>query len=300
MNSSQQTELSKNMSYLLRHGLLTENVSHSNEYVKINDMLEWLNKKLHFTVNEDDILKVVKNDKKQRYLVRDNMIRANQGHSVEVGIKYEKVNNEEVYPLVHGTYTQNINLIQASGLKKMSRTHIHFASIKDKDDKVSIVSDKHKLWNQMIRHDCDTFCILKKSYINDIYKSENNVYLSPNDISSDCFDIITFSVVVAMYGGILFDKEFKHVLLQNNNFYNSVWKYGELPLYTALKSICDKTQIKPENINFIQNIKPISHKDVGYFIGWIDKQFSSDWIPITDALLIINDSDKQFLNKILN
>ncbi|KAH7387387.1 hypothetical protein KP509_16G020300 [Ceratopteris richardii] len=95
-----------------------------------------------FTV--DDVLKAVERDNKQRFgVLTENgvlLIRANQGHSIKT-IESEKLlkpvlSSEEIPVCVHGTLMKNLDSILKTGLKKMGRIHIHFASGLPKEDGV--------------------------------------------------------------------------------------------------------------------------------------------------------------------
>jgi putative RNA 2'-phosphotransferase len=54
------------------------------------------------------------------------MIRANQGHSVEVDLALETITPPAL--LYHGTATRFLSLILATGLIKMSRQHVHLSA----------------------------------------------------------------------------------------------------------------------------------------------------------------------------
>ncbi|KAK7482223.1 hypothetical protein BaRGS_00026572 [Batillaria attramentaria] len=87
-----------------------------------------------FTV--EDVQAVVVSNDKQRFFLETEpdtgrlKIRANQGHSVHVpDLELEPVSSAEAFPVVvHGTYHKFWAAIQQQGLKRMSRTHVHFAA----------------------------------------------------------------------------------------------------------------------------------------------------------------------------
>src|SRR5262249_35813154 len=54
-----------------------------------------------------------------------DLIRANQGHSVEVDLQLEPVPPPEI--LYHGTGEQFVEPILREGLRKMSRHHVHLS-----------------------------------------------------------------------------------------------------------------------------------------------------------------------------
>lgn len=67
-------------------------------------------------------------------------IRATQGHSIkEVNSEalLTKITDPTLFPVViHGTYNKFWGLIQADGLKRMARNHIHFAPGMPKEEGV--------------------------------------------------------------------------------------------------------------------------------------------------------------------
>lgn len=92
----------------------------------------------------DDVQEAVKNDNKQRFSVREEngqlYIRANQGHTVMVVESDELLkpisSAEEVPVCVHGTYRKNLESIFKTGLSRMKRRHVHFATGLPHDDGV--------------------------------------------------------------------------------------------------------------------------------------------------------------------
>jgi 2'-phosphotransferase len=142
MNKQKETSISKKMSYYLRHHI--NEISHTvtqDGYVKLSDLLKHKDF-VKNNITKSDIEYIVINNDKQRFklIMSDTcgelMIRANQGHSnsesnISEQIDQTKIYTEIIEPLpycVHGTTRKAINEIKKTGLNKMSRTHIHFAS----------------------------------------------------------------------------------------------------------------------------------------------------------------------------
>lgn len=135
-NSSNKVQISKTMSWILRHGLNELKLS-TDELgrISLNLLLEQKQMK-NLGATKDIVLEIIESNNKQRFRldVVDGieMIGANQGHSIEIG---KKINSEKLMkkidiPLnlcVHGTYSNVIEKIKKSGLNRMTRTHIHFA-----------------------------------------------------------------------------------------------------------------------------------------------------------------------------
>ncbi len=81
-----------------------------------------------FPVTRDELDWIVRSSNKQRFGISGDgaQIRANQGHSVEVDMHFTPVPPPDV--LLHGTAIQFCPAIQAQGLSKMSRQHVHLSA----------------------------------------------------------------------------------------------------------------------------------------------------------------------------
>jgi putative RNA 2'-phosphotransferase len=81
-----------------------------------------------FPIEPEELHEVVRRCDKQRFAVdpTGQLIRANQGHSVDVDLELEAVTPPDV--LFHGTAAQFREPILASGLLKMSRQHVHLSA----------------------------------------------------------------------------------------------------------------------------------------------------------------------------
>jgi putative RNA 2'-phosphotransferase len=81
-----------------------------------------------FPISREELLQVVATSDKQRFALDDTgtLIRANQGHSAAVDLQLEPV--EPPALLYHGTAADTVAVIQSSGLKKMSRHHVHLST----------------------------------------------------------------------------------------------------------------------------------------------------------------------------
>lgn len=125
------TRLSKLLSYVLRH-----NPAHLG--IRLDDHgwtnVEILLKQLstHKENVDFDILKhIVDTNTKKRFSFNEDLslIRASQGHSVEIELNYAA----QIPPVVlfHGTADKNLMLIREKGLLKMSRHHVHLSADKE-------------------------------------------------------------------------------------------------------------------------------------------------------------------------
>lgn len=120
-------ELSKLMSQLLRHDqhFATKSQMTSEGYVDIWRICD------RFNVSRKQIEKVCRQNDKQRFQIKGDQIRANQGHSIS------NVDSRKLYKPIksaaqagdclHGTYPKVLQFIQAEGLKAMGRNDVHFA-----------------------------------------------------------------------------------------------------------------------------------------------------------------------------
>jgi 2'-phosphotransferase len=136
-------------------------------------------------------------------------IRANQGHSITMinpELLLKKLSPDELRSLsciVHGTYPEaweSIRKEQVGGLKKMNRTHIHFASGLPTDD--GVISG--------MRKNCAVYIFLDASKCAaddriDFYMSENGVILTDGIASSGVLPINFFSRVTDSSGKILLE-----------------------------------------------------------------------------------------------
>jgi 2'-phosphotransferase len=139
------TQVSKKMSWLLRHGAEEEGLQFlEGGFLNLSDVLA--NRKFRsMKVTFAEVKEVVAADEKQRYTMlpkpdadatsdkpADFLIRANQGHSVKMeseGLLKPVTKDDMPASAVHGTTHSAWGLIVASGgLKPMGRNHVHFAS----------------------------------------------------------------------------------------------------------------------------------------------------------------------------
>jgi putative RNA 2'-phosphotransferase len=168
MNKNQQITLSKTLSYWLRHkpekiGLVLE----EDGWVNVDDLIKKAESEIYITL--DDLKQVVANNDKQRFSFNEDFtkIRANQGHTADVEIKFKKV----VPPVVlyHGTVQEFVGSIKKQGLLPMKRHHVHLS--KDVSTATKVGSRRGK--PVILEVDCKS--MLKDGF--EFYLSENEVYL---------------------------------------------------------------------------------------------------------------------------
>ena len=81
-----------------------------------------------FEISQSELQQVVATNDKQRFAFDDagDLIRANQGHSVDVDLQLSIQTPPEI--LYHGTHVKAVTAILTTGLQKMSRHHVHLTT----------------------------------------------------------------------------------------------------------------------------------------------------------------------------
>ncbi|CUM64690.1 uncharacterized protein PRCAT00002299001 [Priceomyces carsonii] len=198
--SKRDVQISKALSYLLRHGAIKEKLNIDEEgYIKIQDILSHNRIKTH-RVTVEDIHRIVRGNDKQRFsIVNRNGIEyicATQGHSIESvsEANLRSLTREEMpREVFHGTYKAKLPSIMNEGLSRMGRNHIHFASCE------SNVSGIRKNCNVLIYLNIDD-CFDKGITF---YKSANGVVLTrglngilPSTLFDRVIDVSTGNSIV--------------------------------------------------------------------------------------------------------
>jgi putative RNA 2'-phosphotransferase len=127
MSESRAIKISKFLSYHLRHrpdkiGLELA----PGGWVSVDELLA-ASKKHSFDIERDELDEVVASNDKKRFSFnsKGTLIRANQGHSLEVDLQLEEAVPPKV--LYHGTGQGAVESIMQMGLSKMSRHHVHLS-----------------------------------------------------------------------------------------------------------------------------------------------------------------------------
>ncbi len=126
--SKKHTEISKFLSYVLRHKPEAINLFLDKEGWAIISELILCSVKEGYILNNNLIRNIVDSSDKKRFMISDDglQIRATQGHSTQqVNILY----NEKMPPdiLYHGTATRFIPSIREQGLIPLSRQYVHLS-----------------------------------------------------------------------------------------------------------------------------------------------------------------------------
>ena len=95
-------------------------------WVSVDDLLA-ASERAGFTITYDELIECVETNDKKRFSFDDSgdLIRANQGPSVEVDLQLEEKQPPDV--LYHGTVERFIASIMEEGLKKGKRHHVHLS-----------------------------------------------------------------------------------------------------------------------------------------------------------------------------
>jgi putative RNA 2'-phosphotransferase len=127
MQPRRATTVSKFLSKHLRHAPADIGLTlRDGGWVPVAELLAAV-KRHGFPITEDELAHVVAGSDKQRFAFDETgtLIRANQGHSVEVDLQLEPTTPPAV--LYHGTAERNAPVILQDGLLKMKRHHVHLS-----------------------------------------------------------------------------------------------------------------------------------------------------------------------------
>jgi putative RNA 2'-phosphotransferase len=159
-------KIGRKISYLLRHN--PEDLTmDKNGWVNVNELLHKLN------ITKFILDSIVDTNDKKRYSYNEDMtlIRANQGHSINVDVELE----QKIPPVIlyHGTSPDYIKSIMKDGLNKMNRQYVHLSS----DIETAInVGKRHSKRNEPIILIIDCKSMVKNGY--KFYLSNNGVWLT--------------------------------------------------------------------------------------------------------------------------
>jgi putative RNA 2'-phosphotransferase len=122
--SASDTEVSKFLSYVLRHAPQELGLSLDAEgwtgYPELSSKIC-----AKFSIPDTELCRIIDENPKKRFTLDGNRIRAAQGHSVDVELGLAATLPPAV--LYHGTTADAWTKIRESGLQPMSRTHVHLS-----------------------------------------------------------------------------------------------------------------------------------------------------------------------------
>ena len=307
-------QVEKTITWLLRHGAVDEKVPINEEgFITIPNVINWLKNKKNINLQLEDINKIVDADKKSRYLLKDNMIRANQGHSIKIKIsmnKYQQNNSQ----LIHATYYDNMESINKSGLKSMSRNDVHLINIDSKSNKF-----------KMIRQDTDLYVFVNGKNLN-LRESTNGVILTDFVPPENLITVPAYEYKKShCYGFVIFNSTMDKVLTVKTPAGHIGYPKGkkdyhnELPLCCAFRELKEETNLNPEDIEVLPGCKSeINEKDnvpTNYYFAKIrddnkklfcndkDENLTIQWMKIDNLLGLkhsIYERRKKLLNEYMN
>ena len=126
-NAKNHDKISKYLSYILRHkpesiNLILDNYGWAN----IDELIDKTNE---FSLTRKMIDEVVTSNDKQRFTIKKDHIRANQGHSIAVDLELKVKKPNDV--LYHGTATRFLDSILKLGILPQNREHVHLSHDKE-------------------------------------------------------------------------------------------------------------------------------------------------------------------------
>ncbi len=159
--------ISKFLSLVLRHKPEEIGIAMDEHgWVNVEELITKC-KKRGKTINLDILKEVVDTNDKKRFTFNDDLtlIRANQGHTIEVDVEFDELEPPEY--LFHGTVEKFLDSIKATGLQKMQRLHVHLS--KDLETAVKVGSRRGK-------------AIILKVQANKMFKEGYKFYFSKNGV----------------------------------------------------------------------------------------------------------------------
>lgn len=130
MNKSEQTKISKFLSYVLRHKPETIGLKmDKNGWVNIAELISKTNLASEIDpLTLEQLKEVVASSDKKRFLISEDetKIKANQGHSINVDLQLKQQTPPEV--LYHGTAERFLESIRKDGLIPGERHHVHLSA----------------------------------------------------------------------------------------------------------------------------------------------------------------------------
>lgn len=168
--SKSKNDLSKFISLILRHKPETINISlDEHGWANVEDLINGINKSGK-NINMEILEDIVLTDNKQRYSFNEDktLIRANQGHSINVDVELKEVVPPDT--LYHGTAPRFLDSIEENGIKPMSRLYVHLSSDLKTADKVGK------------RHDSNNISIVLAIDTKKMHEDGIKFYLSKNGV----------------------------------------------------------------------------------------------------------------------
>jgi len=159
-------KISKFLSLLLIHQPQTIGLKlDANGWADIDEIIA---KSRNIRLSRILIDEVVAENDKQRFIIKNNKIRANQGHSISVDLEFKAVTPPNM--LYHGTASHFLESIMKTGLSKQKRQHVHLS----KELATAIAVGKRH--GKVVLLQIDSKKMFDNGYA--FYLSENGVWLT--------------------------------------------------------------------------------------------------------------------------
>lgn len=162
-------ETSKYISLILRHKPETIGIElDEHGWANVDELIAGISKT--HEMNHAILEEIVEKDEKQRYSFNEDktLIRANQGHSIQVDVELDETDPPEI--LWHGTGEKYVSSIDKQGLIPKSRLYVHLSKDVDTALNVGVRHGKAVIYK-----------VLAKEMAKDGYKfylSKNGVWLT--------------------------------------------------------------------------------------------------------------------------
>lgn len=183
-NNERDLKLSRYFSYILRHSPQSIKLHmEPSGFVDIKDFMfkAFMYDNIIFDI--EDVERIVSKDNKQRYEIKENMIRAVQGHSISfVNLKLKSIEPPQI--LYHGTKEKYMMSICKQGILSQSRQFVHLSKLKN----VALEVGNRRNGETVILR------VYAKRMIEDGYKfyqAKNGVWLT-HKVPPKYFEIIEF------------------------------------------------------------------------------------------------------------
>ncbi len=168
--NKQLNNISKQLSYILRHQPKSIGLSLNEQgWANVQELITKLQQQgTGIDLATLEII-VATNDKKRFAFNEDKtMIRASQGHSLEIELSYAPIQPPEL--LFHGTTYEAWQLIRTKGIMKMNRHHVHLT-----DNQSTAVQVGHRHGKPVVLT-IKALLMYQHQFI--FYQSENGVWLT--------------------------------------------------------------------------------------------------------------------------
>lgn len=133
--TSDLTAISKYMSLILRHQPEVIGIElDAHGWADVDALLAGIGRE--YTIDREILEEIVRSDSKQRYSFNEDgtMIRANQGHSIQVDVELPVAEPPET--LYHGTAERFADSIETQGLLPRSRLYVHLSPDAEMAEKI--------------------------------------------------------------------------------------------------------------------------------------------------------------------